>query len=143
MKATIQRHAVVTYFLLAFAISWSGVLMSLGGSAGMSAATPTGDPRFVIALLAMVGRPAGAGLALTALVHGRQGLLAFVSRLAAWRVSARWYAVALFAAPLLWTATTLALSVASPRFLPGILTSADTEARVLVGLTSETPSFAA
>jgi membrane protease YdiL (CAAX protease family) len=43
--------------------------------------------------------------------------------------------VALLAAPLVWTATTLALSVASPMFLPGILTSHDKAARILVGLT--------
>jgi CAAX protease family protein len=100
MKAAIRQHPVVTYFLLTFAISWGGVLLSLGGFAGMSAATPTGDPRFVYALLAMVGGPAVSGLFLTALVHGRQGVLAFGSRLVAWRVSARWYMVALLAAPL-------------------------------------------
>src|SRR5215204_2712418 len=51
-----------------------------------------------------------------------------------WRVGARWYAVALLSAPLLATAVSLALSLTSPEFLPGIFTSDDKATLLLFGI---------
>jgi uncharacterized protein len=49
-------------------------------------------------------------------------------------VGARWYAVALFAAPILITAVLLVLSLFSREFLPGILTASDKASLLLFGL---------
>jgi uncharacterized protein len=49
-------------------------------------------------------------------------------------VAAKWYAVALLTAPVLMTATLLALSSTSQSFLPGILTSDQKLSILLVGL---------
>jgi len=130
----IRNHAAPAYFVLTFAISWAGVLLVIGGSGSWQGASPTGDPRFVYALIAMLAGPCISGVLLTAALHGRRGLREYLQRAVAWRVSARWYAVALLTAPLLWIATLAALSPFSPRFLPAILTSDGKPALLLVGL---------
>jgi membrane protease YdiL (CAAX protease family) len=49
-------------------------------------------------------------------------------------VGARWYAVALLTAPLLFSAVLLALSLTSPVFLPRILTTSDKVSLLLMGI---------
>ncbi len=111
LRAFVAKHPALVYFALTFAISWGGALLAIGGSGGMRGTTPTSDPRFVYALIAMLVGPSVTGILLTALVYGRAGLREFVSRLLKWRVGASWYAVALLTAPVVMTATLLALSL--------------------------------
>ena len=82
----------------------------------------------------MLAGPSVAGLLLTGLVDGRAGFRELLSRLLRWRVGARWYAVALLTAPLLMTAIPFALSLISPVFLPGIVTTDDKASLLLVGI---------
>lgn len=133
-KSLISRHPVLTYFALTFAISWGGALWSIGGAGGMRGTTPTSDPRFAYALMAMLAGPSVTGFLLTALVYGRAGLREYLSQLLRWRVGAKWYAVALLTAPVLMTATLLALSSTSSAFLPGIITSDRRASLLLVSL---------
>jgi uncharacterized protein len=51
-----------------------------------------------------------------------------------WRVGARWYAVALLTAPLLYGAISLALSLTSPEYLPSIFTTDDKASLLLMGI---------
>jgi uncharacterized protein len=134
IRGFINRHSVATYFALTFAISWGGALLAIGGSGGLAGTSPTSDPRFPFAVLAMLAGPSVAGILLTGLVHGKVGLHAFLSRLLNWRVGPRWYAVALFTAPLLWIVTLIALLLTSSMFLPSIFTSTDKPGLILVGL---------
>jgi membrane protease YdiL (CAAX protease family) len=85
-------------------------------------------------LLALFAGPSVAGILLTSLVSGRAGLRELLSRLLRWQVGARWYAVALLFAPLLVTAVLLALSLLSPEFLPGIVTTEDRVTLLLFGI---------
>jgi membrane protease YdiL (CAAX protease family) len=124
MKTSIQSHAVSIYFVLAFAISWGG-LLAIGGLSGMSGATWQSDPRLPWLVLAMLAGPSVAGLLLTTMVSGFAGLRDLRSSLLRWRVGARWYAVALLTAPLVFTAVHLALSLASPAFLPTVVNTSD------------------
>jgi membrane protease YdiL (CAAX protease family) len=130
----IRKYPVATYFALTFAISWGGALLAIGGGGGMRGTKPTSDPRFAYALMAMLAGPSLSGVLLTALVYGRAGVREFLLRVCRWRIGARWYAWALLAAPAAMTATLLALSSASPAFLPGILTSDDKASLVFVSL---------
>jgi membrane protease YdiL (CAAX protease family) len=79
-----------------------------------------------VALTAPVA-PAIVGLLLTGLVAGRSGYRDLLARLLRWRVSVRWYAVALLTAPLLTVAVAvlLALALRSPDFVPAALTTPD------------------
>ncbi len=134
LTAMIRRHPLVTYFTLAFAISWGGGLLAIGGSGEMTGTTPASDPRFVYALIAMLAGPSLAGILMTALVHGRAGLRDIRSRLLAWRVGMRWYATALLTAPTLMLATLLALSSISDAFLPGVVATGGLGRLLLISL---------
>jgi membrane protease YdiL (CAAX protease family) len=130
----IKRRPVLTYYVLTFAISWSGVLLVIGGPSALPSPSEQAMSLLPVAILVMLVGPSVAGLLMTGLVHGRAGLREFGSRLLKWRVSARWYAVALLATPLLITATLFALSLLSPEYLPGIFTTDDKAALLLMGL---------
>ena len=134
INAFITRNPVTAYFALTFVISWGGVLLAIGGPAGMTGVKAQDNPRFPFAVLAMLTGPSVTGLLLTALIDGRSGLRDFRSRLLKWRVSARWYAVSLLTAPLLATAVTLTLSLLSREFLPGIIVADDKIAVLLFGV---------
>jgi uncharacterized protein len=101
MMAFIAKHAVPIYVAVTFGISWASVLLVIGGPSGLTGTTAQSDPLFPLVYLAMLVGPSVAGVLLTALVHGRAGLLEFRRRLVKWQVAARWYAVALLTAPLL------------------------------------------
>jgi membrane protease YdiL (CAAX protease family) len=134
MRALIARHAVAAYFVHTFTISWGGVLLAVGGPAGMTGVRAQENPLFPYAVLAMVAGPSVTAFLLTVLLDGRSGLRQFRSRLLKWRVGARWYAVALLAAPLLAAAITMTLSLFSREFRPAIVATDDKAALLLLGL---------
>jgi len=133
IKAFIKKHPVLTYFALTFAISWGGVLI-LGAPYGMPTTEEQSAKVWPIVFLPYFLGPSLTSLLLTGLVYGRAGFRELLSRLLKWRVSFRWYAVALLTAPPLGTAILLALSLTSPVFLPQILTTADKVGLILTGL---------
>lgn len=132
-RAFIKRRPALTYYVLAFAISWGSLLIvaAPGGIPGASAHVAT---LFPLAILGLLAGPSVAGILMIGLVSGRAGLRDLLSRLLRWRVSVRWYAVALLTVPLVAAATLFALSLISPVFLPAIVTSADKASLLLAGL---------
>ena len=134
IRAFIKGHSVATYFVLAFAISWGGILLVVGPG-GFPGTPEQFDTLLPWVGLAMLVGPPIAGILLTSFFHGRAGLREILSRLLRWRVDLRWYAVALLTAPLLMlTVTPLVLSLLFPDFLPRIFTSADKASLVLFGI---------
>jgi membrane protease YdiL (CAAX protease family) len=129
----LERHAVLAYFALTFAISWGGMLLVLGPGAFTGGADPN-DARLPFLFLAMYAGPTTAGLLMTGLVRGTTGFRELLSRLLTWRVAVRWYAVALLTAPVLITAVLLALSRTSPGFLPSIVAADDKASLLLMGI---------
>src|SRR5215213_7261834 len=123
IKAFINRHPVLSYFVLAFAISWGGILPIIGGVGAIPGTAEQTTKLFPAVYLVTVAGPSLAGLLLTGLTGGWAGLRQLLSRLLEWRVGAPWYAVALLTAPLTVMATLLALSLVSPEFVPGFLTT--------------------
>jgi CAAX protease family protein len=134
VPAFIRQHAVLAYFAVTFAISWGSALVAVGASGGMQGTTPGSDPRFAYALIAMLAGPSIAGILFTGILFGKKGLREFLARVLRWRVSAKWYAVALMAAPLAMTATLIALSYGSRAFVPGLFTSDHNTSLVLISL---------
>ena len=137
IKAFIKSHPLLSYFALAFAISWGTILVAVGFGPGGFSATPQQFRMTApyAAIPAMLLGPSVAGILLTGLVDGSAGFREFGARLLKWRVGARWYAVALLTAPLSVTAALLALSsLISPDYLPGIFTSDEKVPIVLMGI---------
>ncbi len=129
----IRRHPVLTYFILTLAISWGSLLliMGVGGFLGTKAVSAE---RMPLLILGMLLGPSIAGPLLTGLVHGRLGFRELLSRLRHWRVAAGWYAIAILTAPGLVAAALLLLSLFSPEFVPGIVTSGDKATLLISGL---------
>jgi uncharacterized protein len=134
IRAFINSHSLLSYFTLAFAISWVGILLVVGGPGGIPGTEEEVNGLLLFVMMAWFAGPSVAGILLTGLVYGREGFHNLLTRMRRWRVGARWYALALLTAPLLSTAVSLALSLASPEFLPGILTTSDKVYLLLFGL---------
>jgi CAAX protease family protein len=132
----IRRHAVVTYFVLAYGISWGGVAL-VAGVIGLS-----GGAVMLALLVAISAGPTTASLVLTGLLDGRIGYRDLLARLTRWRVAPRWYAAALLTNPLAMLLVLGALSLASPVYIPGILTSESSLARSM-GMASINPALIA
>ncbi len=130
----IKQHPVLTYYALVFAISWGGILLVTGGPGALPGTPEQVGRLFPFALLALFAGPSAAGILSTALVGGKAGLRQLRARLLGWREDARWYAVAILPAPLLVTAVLLALSLRSPEFLPGIVTTDDKVSLLVLGI---------
>jgi membrane protease YdiL (CAAX protease family) len=133
VPAFITKHPVLTYFALAFGISWVGGLFVLGPGG-----IPTTIERLMtmgpVMYVAMLAGPSVAGLLMTSLVSGRAGLREVLVRLTTWRVGGRWYAVALLTAPVLVMAVSLSLSLLSTQFLPAVFLTNDEAPLLLSGL---------
>jgi uncharacterized protein len=127
IRAFIKSHPVLSYFALTFAISSGGLLVAVGREG-----LPLDARNSWIAASALFAGPSVAGPLMTGLVHGRAGLRELLARLLRWRVSARWYAVALLTTPLLVIPILLALSLISPVFLPDAFTTDDVVALLLL-----------
>jgi len=135
IRAFVKSHPVLSYYAMVFAISWGGILLVVGlGPGGIPATKEQVGALMPFMLLALFAGPSVAGLVMTGLVYGREGFRHLLTRMTRWRVGARWYALALLTAPLLVTATLLALSLISPEFLPSIFTSDDKVRLLLFGI---------
>lgn len=133
IRAFIKRYPVMTFYALVFAISWGGILI-LVGPGRIPGTTEQVERLFPSVLVVQFAGPSIAGILMTGLVSGRAGLRELLSRLLRWRMGARWYAAALLPGPLLVASVLLALSLVSPVFLPGIVTTDDRVALLLFGL---------
>jgi membrane protease YdiL (CAAX protease family) len=134
VPAFIKKHPVLTYYALTFAISWGGILLVIGGPGEIPGNTKQIETLTLFVVLALFAGPSVAGILLTSLVHGRAGFRELISQLRRWRVGGRWYAVALLTAPLVFTAVALTLSLASPAYLPAIVTTNDKVFLLLFGI---------
>jgi len=136
----VRNHPVLSYYVIAFAISWGGILLIVGGPSTLIVASGSDSGMFMAGLLTPLAGPPLAGLIVTAVVDGAAGLRRLAWRLTIWRVPARWYAVAIAAAPLSVTVSLLVLWCFSSSYRPGYL--AGSPGAQLPGLFGSTMSFA-
>src|SRR5215212_4749886 len=134
IKAFISGHPLLSFYALAFAITWGGLIMAVGGPSKILGSPELLGTRFAFVMLAWLAGPSVASVLMTGVVNGRKGLRDLFARMTRWHVGARWYAVALLTAPLLVTAILFALSLSSPDYLPTILTTSDKGALLLQGI---------
>ena len=112
LLANLRRHSVVSYFVIAFAISWAiWIPMALAGVRVIQAsAWPSHVP-------GMIG-PIVAAFLMSAAVGGGAGVKDLVSRMGRWHVAGRWYLVAL--SPLAFFAIAAVAMVVTGRGWPAL-----------------------
>jgi membrane protease YdiL (CAAX protease family) len=120
IRNSIKTRTLPIYFVLAFAVSWGAILISVGPDG-----LPVTADQLGVLVVAMLLGPSLAGILSTGLTSGRDGFRELFSRLLHWRVSARWYTIALVTAPLSTAVVLLALSLFSPEFPTALSTSDD------------------
>jgi membrane protease YdiL (CAAX protease family) len=130
----ITRHPVLSFYALAFAISWGGMLLVIGGPGNFPGTSAQVDRLFLSVMLTWLAGPSVASIAMTGLLHGKAGYRVLLAHLFRWRVGARWYAAALLAAPLMYVALACAMSLTSAEWPPGILVTSDRSALLVMGL---------
>lgn len=131
-KTFIARHPVLTYFVLAYAVAWGGILLlTAKGGLGPASSRPMQDV-FLVFVAMLIG-PSVVGVGLTAVLVGKTGLKELVARWLRWRMSPRWYS-ALLLTPVLLLALSGLLSIVSPLFLPGLFSSNDKGSVIVFGV---------
>ena len=134
IRAFVKSHPLLSFYALAFAITWGGLIIVVGGPSEVLGSPELLGARFAFVMLAWLAGPSVASILMTGLVYGREGLRDLLTRVTRWRVGVRWYAVALLTAPLLVTAVLFALSLSFPEYLPTILTTSDKGSLLLQGI---------
>jgi membrane protease YdiL (CAAX protease family) len=116
-ETLLRRYPVCSFFAMAFAISWGGILVVMAATDFDLLVLRPLDTGIIFVFM-LLG-PSVAGLVLTALLEGRAGFHRLRVRAAHWRVGLRWYLVALMTTPLLLLATLWPLSIfLDPAFSP-------------------------
>lgn len=114
----LQRHPVVSYFVLTFSISWLGALCV--AAPHLLRHEPVPKLAGILMFPAMLLGPLVSSLALTSSIDGRVGIRELFRRMRPWTGAPVWYA-ALFIPPLLIYLVLLTLrDFVSPIFTPGL-----------------------
>jgi len=121
MKYLIKKYPVATFYIITLLISWGGLTLLLGGP-GRISSQPTNVPFLPLYLITVAG-PIISGVLMTGLYQGKKGFQELFSRLLKWRISFKWYAMALIIPPLTVFTALYILTLFSPAFTPGIFDS--------------------
>ena len=89
----LRRYPLVSYFVMAYAISWFYVIV-------FEIIWPLPDT--IVTDVPLLFGPVVAGFVMTAVVAGRAGVKQLLRRLVLWRVSPRWYLLAFVGMPALY-----------------------------------------
>ena len=129
-----RRYSTIAYFALAFAISWIAIILAVGIE-GIPGEGVDIERHFAHVFLAMLAGPSIAGITMTALADGKDGLLSLWVRQRHVRVPTRWYGVALGTAPLLLLIILALLALFLSRdFVPAVLRAGDPLAVILLAV---------
>ncbi len=95
ISSTIRGYPLLCYFILAYGITWTGIVLIVGVDGLRSGGLELSGGLLVWVL--MLCGPSVSGLLLTWIFEGKAGLRAFRERMFRWRLPLRWYASLLVA----------------------------------------------
>lgn len=98
MTTVLRRHPLVSFFVLAYAVTW--LLWAPMVFAGVPAFSESRHAPSWAALPAVAVGVTGTAFLMTAVTQGRSGVRRLVQRLTCWDVGLQWYLVALLLIPL-------------------------------------------
>ncbi|WP_106794724.1 CPBP family intramembrane glutamic endopeptidase [Aquimarina sp. Aq78] len=127
------KYLLLIYFLLTFLISWTGLVFIMGID-GFTGKKEVPDSQIPLLFLAMCAGPFIAGLLVNYFEDGKNSFQQLKIRICKWKVKTRWYAIALFSAPLLFGFTYLILSTFSSKFSPILFSTDDIFILILGGI---------
>lgn len=97
MKSFIKQHPLLSYFVLAYGLSWI-IWVPVGWVVSRVNEPP--EWAFLLVVLGIYGA-SGAGFIMTGLVDGKPGVRKLLARVRNWRVGFQWYLVVFLAVPIL------------------------------------------
>lgn len=124
----IKRHQLLIFFVFAYAIAWSVILVVAGSKGFRADRLQLTD--IMLMFVAMLLGPSLAGIILTVVTEGKNGLRSLFSRMSHWKVSLRWYAVVLLFPVLIMAVLMILTAFVSPVFAPSF-----TAMGIVIGLT--------
>jgi membrane protease YdiL (CAAX protease family) len=130
-KTLFNKNPVLTYFVLAFLISWGSILIAVGFDG-----FPVTADQLPVLIVAMLLGPSAAAVLSAVLTAGGDGIRNLFTRLVHWRVRTGWYAVALLTAPLSTIVILFLLSLFSPGFKSALSTTDDKIILVIMWIVS-------
>ena len=117
-RVTSPLRPLISYFALAYGITWGLILAFLASKGFRFGDISVGDGFAMF--LCMLAGPSLGGVLLTWVLEGRAGFAALATRARRWRVQPTWLAIALGTNPLLLLVILLTLTTfVSPAFVPG------------------------
>ena len=104
MKNFINRHALLLFFAIAFAISWVGIILSFGQNRlhifqGQDVLAGEYSRQLIWIWLFMLAGPAISGIFFIATVDGKRGLKYLLRLIVKWKVPIKWYCAAILLFP--------------------------------------------
>ncbi len=129
----LKRHPVAAFFVLAFLISWGGVLMITlrSGIPGRGSALET---LLMPVYLTMLAGPFVSALFMSIALNGRTGLVYLFRGFTLWRAKPYEYAIAFLLIPACASTALLGLSLVSPDFKPGFLVNPSGFPSIMTGI---------
>jgi len=98
----IRRHSLVTYFVLAYVLTWATTLPLVLSQRGLGIVNLPEALLLVLLLLATYIGPLPSAFIVTGIVEGKPGVKQLLRRMGQWRVGIGWYLLVLIAYPLIF-----------------------------------------
>ncbi len=133
MISYIKLYSLVFYFLIAILVSWLGIALIVGIDNFLRQGEIAQDA-VPLLFVAMCAGPTTAGLLMIYITQQKIGMHDLISRLRNWKISMKWYLLALLLAPFMMSLTYFFLSLFSIEITPSILVTEDARFLVLSSL---------
>ncbi|WP_299220541.1 CPBP family intramembrane glutamic endopeptidase [uncultured Aquimarina sp.] len=122
MREFIKKNPVTLFFALTFIISWSGVLI-VSNQTGILATPKQFDTLLPIAMIPFLLGPVVASFILLGVTKGKKGFKTLFEKLTNWRLSAKFYLIAILTVPILSGLSLFILYQFSNTYIPDIFST--------------------